>query len=36
MAKTFADQMTATTEAKAQAEAKTAELATKLGFLRPP
>jgi tetratricopeptide (TPR) repeat protein len=32
MAKTFADQMTATTEAKAQAEAKTAELATKLGF----
>src|ERR1700731_1003453 len=32
MAKTFADQMTATTEAKAQAEAKTPELATKLGF----
>jgi tetratricopeptide (TPR) repeat protein len=32
MAKTFADQMAATTEAKAQAEAKAAELATKLGF----
>jgi tetratricopeptide (TPR) repeat protein len=32
MAKTFADQMTATTEAKAQAEAKAAELATKFGF----
>ncbi len=32
MAKTFADQMTATTEAKAQAEARAAELATKLGF----
>ena len=32
MTKTFADQMTATTEAKAQAEAKAAELATKLGF----
>ena len=32
MAKTFADQMAATTEAKAQAEAKAAELATKWGF----
>jgi tetratricopeptide (TPR) repeat protein len=32
MAKTFADQIAATTEAKAQAEAKAAELATKLGF----
>ena len=32
MAKTFADQMTATTEAKAQAEARAAELATKFGF----
>jgi hypothetical protein len=32
MAKTFADQVAATTEAKAQAEAKAAELATKLGF----
>jgi hypothetical protein len=32
MAKTFADQMAATTEAKAQAEAKAAELASKLGF----
>jgi hypothetical protein len=32
MAKTFSDQMAATTEAKAQAEAKAAELATKLGF----
>jgi tetratricopeptide (TPR) repeat protein len=31
-AKTFAEQMAATTEAKAQAEAKSAELATKLGF----
>src|SRR5215813_3620250 len=32
MAKTFADQMVATAEARAQAEAKAAELATKLGF----
>ena len=32
MAKTFADQMTATTEAKAQAEVRAAELATKFGF----
>jgi hypothetical protein len=32
MAKTFADQLAATTEAKAQAEARAAELATKLGF----
>jgi hypothetical protein len=32
MVKTFADQMAATTEAKAQAEAKAAELAAKLGF----
>jgi hypothetical protein len=32
MAKTFADQMTATAEAKAQADAKAAELAAKLGF----
>ena len=32
MAKTFADQMAATTEAKAQAEAKAAELGTKWGF----
>ena len=32
MAKTFADQMAATTEAKAQADARAAELATKLGF----
>jgi hypothetical protein len=32
MAKTFADQLAATTEAKAQADAKAAELATKLGF----
>jgi len=32
MTKTFADQMAATTEAKARAEAKAAELATKLGF----
>jgi hypothetical protein len=32
MAKTFADQMTATTEAKAQAEARAAELAIKFGF----
>jgi hypothetical protein len=32
MTKTFADQMTATTEARAKAEAKAAELATKLGF----
>ena len=32
MAKTFADQMTATTEAKAQAEARAAELATQWRF----
>jgi len=32
MAKTFADQMATTTEAQSQAEAKAAELATKLGF----
>jgi hypothetical protein len=32
MAKTFADQMAANTEAKALAEAKAAELATQLGF----
>jgi tetratricopeptide (TPR) repeat protein len=32
MAKTFADQMAATTEAKAQAEARAAELAMKFGF----
>jgi hypothetical protein len=32
MAKTFADQMAATTEARAKAEAKAAELAQKLGF----
>jgi tetratricopeptide (TPR) repeat protein len=32
MTKTFADQMAASSEAKAQAEGKAAELATKLGF----
>src|SRR3974390_2205630 len=32
MAKTFANEMAATTAARAQAEAKAAELATKLGF----
>src|SRR5215831_12862304 len=32
MAKTFADQIATTAEARAQAEAKAAELATKLGF----
>jgi tetratricopeptide (TPR) repeat protein len=32
MVKTFADQMTATTEAKAQAEARAAELGAKFGF----
>src|SRR5215469_12098032 len=32
MAKTFADQIAATTEAKARADAKATELATKLGF----
>src|SRR5262249_35107821 len=36
MAKTFADQMAATTEAKAQADAKAAELAAKLGFTSAP
>ena len=34
MVKTFADEMAATTEARAQAEAKAAELATKLGFTK--
>src|SRR3954451_16294628 len=32
MTKTFSDQMAATTEARAKAEAKAAELAQKLGF----
>ena len=32
MAKTFADQIAATTEARAQAEARVADLASKLGF----
>jgi hypothetical protein len=32
MTKTFADEMAATTEARAKSEAKAAELATKLGF----
>jgi hypothetical protein len=32
MTKTFADLLAATTEARSQAEAKAAELATKLGF----
>src|SRR5262249_29905960 len=34
MAKTFADQMTATTEAKAKAEAKAGELSAQLGFTK--
>jgi hypothetical protein len=34
MAKTFADQIAATTEARAKAEAKAAELATQLGFTK--